>query len=48
MNNFAKYLANQIMAGKLDKEKVYELYPAEKNEIEEYLKTMNIIPTLSE
>lgn len=44
MVSFADYLARQIYLGRLDKDKVFATYPSEKEEIEEKLKKLEIIP----
>lgn len=46
MNGLAKYLAYQILQGKLDKDKVLNSYPEESDMINEYLTEWDVIPTV--
>ena len=48
MNGLARYLAIQIYQNKLDREAVLNTYPDIKEEIEEYLDSMEIIPVVAD
>ena len=42
-SNFAKYLANQIRMGNLDRDEVLKTYPDIANEIEEALTDFDVV-----
>lgn len=44
-DNFARYLANQIRNGQLDKAAVLATYPNEAERIEEIIEEYELIPT---
>lgn len=46
-DNFAKYLANQIRNGQLDRDAVLAAYPNEADRIEEILEEYEVNPTVT-
>lgn len=47
-SGLAVYLAHQIFQGKLDYQAVINRYPAYKKDIDETLKSLNVVPVVDE